>query len=176
MEDRPSLTIRASDIVELTLGSYVEIEGVLRASTPVVGPVSGRTLVGYQVLCSVFGAGDDYGGRHDVSRWTDAILDDGTAEITVALQASSVRAPATGEATIEGDDVAPMLAKLGLTLDGPVRELQLIERGIADGARVNVRGVLSRLESADRGAFRSSARPPLGIRGERGTPIVLTPR
>lgn len=174
MDDRSSLSVTVSQLLELTVGSYVELEGVLRTVSPLVGPISGRAVVGYHVVCSVFGAGDDYVGKHDVARWSEAILDDGTAEITIALEGSQVRAPAIVERTIEGDHVAPMLTKLGLKLDGPIRELQVIERGIADGARVAVRGQLARIDAT--GAFRTSARPTLGLRGDRGAPIVLTPR
>ncbi len=167
--------VTVARLADLPVGAHVELEGVLRGVDPVRGPVSGRTLTGCSVLCSLFGEAGDYLGRRDVERWADATLDDGTGQVTVALSTSPLRAPATRETTVHGDDLAPMLRELRLDIEG-VHELQLLERGIDEGARVRVRGALARLATPDAGAFRSNARPPLGLVGERGAPIVLTPR
>lgn len=168
-------SVTVATLPDVTPDSPIQLTGVMRSFDPVDSVISGVPLLGYEVLCSVFGE-EGYLGKHRVVRWTDAVIDDGTGEARVELDGSRVRAPALGETTLhDEDEIGRALAALGLEIEAPT-QLQLLERAVADGSRVTLRGVAGRLDPETRGAFRTSARPPLGVRSARGVPVVIVPR
>ena len=175
MRSAPCRPITAAGLRDASPGDAVQLEGVLRSLAPTKSVISGAPLVGYEVICSVFGE-DGYAGKHEVVRWADAVLEDDSGEARIELDGAYVRAPALGETTLDDEDeVTKALAALGLEIERP-SQIQLLERAVPDGARVTVRGIAGRIDPEARGAFRTSARPPIGLRSGRGAPIVIVPR
>lgn len=176
-----SRRLRAVEVREADPGDYVELVGELRASDPIEGPLSGRELVGYQVLCSVFQAGPrggmpEFDERVDAERWSSCVLVDDSGDVEITLRGSTLRVPVLAEDSLtDAAEIAAMLRRLDLSIDDPPEQLQLLERGVLDGASVHLTGRVAE-PPLTQSAYRRSAKPRLRIVGVRGAPLVITPR
>ncbi|MBX3246965.1 MAG: hypothetical protein KF901_07275 [Myxococcales bacterium] len=170
-----------SNVADLPSGTRARLVGRLRAVEPVRG-LRGTPLVGYSVACSAFVARRGFLSRrvltvfdraYQVERWSDAILDDGASTVLLNLADSVVRVPAGDERTLhEPEAMTHALRALGIERADTPSQLQLLERSVADGAYVTVTGTVE-LVSDSKGAFRSSARPRVGLRGDRARPLII---
>lgn len=183
------MRLAAEAVRDATAGDYVELRGVLRAADPIVGPVSNESLIGYTLLCSVFDP--QYLERVDLAEWSEVVLEDDSGDVPLALEGAVVRLPALAETTLEGpseiaevlkkvdstsaERITALLAQNDATTNGKQHEqLQLLERGVLDGARVSLTGRVA--DPALTGsAYRQSARPRKHVTGVRGAPLVITP-
>lgn len=134
--------------------------------------------MGFHVLCSLFTKSTmlgvpEFSHRHDLARWSDAVLQEpgGEGAMSVALSEGPVKAPAAYEDTLSEERMVALLERLEVPSDGVV-QIQVLERAIPDGATVCVRGVVSDIAPAGP-AFRSSAQARRGLVGARGRPLVI---
>jgi len=166
--------IAISALASVARGRYVRASGILRSVSPLESLFGEERLLGYNVACSIFvGEPPSYASTAHVVRWSDAVLEDETGELLVSLARSTVRAPAGVERTLHGRDaIARALAALELTCEPPT-QLQILERGMPDGRRVTIAGLLH--DEAGRADFRRSAKPRLTLRGDRRRPILIAP-
>lgn len=172
--------VPVSSLASLPVGARVRVVGRLRSVEPVEG-LTGAPLIGYSVACSVFVERRGFFSRralpvfdraHQIEKWNDAILDDGASSILLNLADSVVRVPAGGEKTIhEPDAIARVLRTLGIDRVDAA-QVDLLDRSVADGAFVTVTGNTD-LVTDSKGAFRSSARPRVALRGDRARPLIL---
>lgn len=171
-------TVTAAAIQDISPGTRVQVTGRVRSTDPVESPHGGPPLVGYAIACSVFVGRPglpEFDRTHQVVRWNDAVLEDSTGTVELDLDGSFVRAPAGEERHLhELEDMQRVLKALGLQVASPV-QLQLLDRSVPDGTTVTVTGVVD-VAREGKGAFRSSARPRVVLRGDRTRPLVLMPR
>lgn len=175
-----SQRVVAESVRDAAAGDYVELRGVVRAAEPIVGPVSGEALIGYTLVCSVFNVEPgnrlpEYVDRVDHAEWSEVLLEDDSGDVPVALEGAIVRVPALAEKTLDdADAIAALLRRIGETYADPPEQLQLLERGIRDGATVSLTGRVADPPLSG-SAYRRSARPRKRVTGVRGAPLVITP-
>ncbi len=177
----PAVSVRAypvAKLAELPPGTRVQVVGTAHSTDPVDSPHGGPALLGYSISCSVFGGRPglpEFEGTRHVVQWSDAVLEDATGSVDLALDASVIRAPAGDERHLDdAEAMQRVLRTLGLELPPPI-QLQLLERSVRDGVAVTVTGTVD-VATEGKGAFRSSARPRVVLRGNRAAPLVLVPR
>lgn len=178
---RPRATrMVAESVRDAKPGDYVELRGVLRAADPIVGPVSKERLIGCTLVCSVFNVEQgnrlpEYIDRVDHAEWAQVVLEDDSGDVPLELDGALVRLPALAEATLEdAEAIAALLKRIDKTYEDPPEQLQLLERGVKDGARVSLTGRVADPELTG-SAYRQSARPRKHVTGVRGAPLVITP-
>lgn len=172
-------SVQVAKLADLPRGTRVQVRGQARSIDPVRSPSGGGPLLGYSVSCSVFlgrRGMPEFDRTHQVVRWKDAVLEDPSGTVDLDLDGSVIRAPAGPERDLSDTDAMERaLRALGIELESSPIQLQLIERSVPDGAALTVTGTIDTVAD-NRGAFRSSARPRVVLRGTRAAPLVLLPR
>ena len=163
-----------SELPSVERGRSVRVAGIFRSVSPLESPFGEERVLGYNIACSIFtGEPPSYASTAHVVRWSDAVLEDDTGELLVSLARYPVRAPARVERTLhDADAIARALGVLELK-GAPATQLQILERGVLDGRRVTIAGLLH--DEASRADFRGSAKPRPTLRGDRRRPLLIAP-